>query len=105
MTNADTGFFLAYTGAPLSKTAFEADIETDDGRHGAFVDTDAERLQGWKQYAASWAAGGAMGYGVSALWGKLSDKPDVRRDLFMIMGGAAAGIAGDAATHFQAGIY
>jgi len=46
-----------------------------------------------------------MGYGVSSLWGKLSDKPDVRRDLFMIMGGAAAGIAGDAATHFQAGIY
>ena len=105
MTNTGTGFLLAYTGAPLSKTAAVAGIETDDGEHGAWVDTDTDRQQGWKRYAASGAAGGAVGYGVSSIWGKLSDKPDVRRDLFMLIGGAAAGIAGDAATHIKGQIY
>jgi hypothetical protein len=95
MTNADTGFFLAYRGTPLSKTA-------DGG--GLWWDTNRPRPKGWKRYAAAGSAGGAVGLGISALWGKLADKPDMRRDLFMLMGGALGGIAGDAATGLRWGI-
>jgi len=129
MTNAETGFFLAYTGAPLSKTA------EDDGDAPTFRDKIEERVGDAKEWgkgvyddardawistpkgiqgAGDWSPelakrrwadfgtglagagiGGATGLGLSSLYGKIFDKPSLRRDIFgLVLGTGLGGAAG-----------
>ena len=150
MNSADKGFFLAYTGDPLSKTAhsghgmeqkssFEIPglsaakkkaedaakkakdaakkakelwelSQSDGGDSSQEEQTTPEKktsLKGRVDAAKNaiqkgfgiqtrglvgGVAGAATGIGLSTLYGKISDKPNIRRDLLMTVLGGAAGV-------------
>jgi len=104
MTSADKGFFLSYLGDPLSKTAHSGhgmEKESDKPRISSRIDWNTHRPDNRERYALAGSVGVLTGTGISLLWGKLSDKPDIRRDLFMMLAGGVGGVAGEAVRGFR----
>jgi hypothetical protein len=106
MTTAEKGFLLAYTGAPLSKTATEV-LHIPPGLFGFDSREEANRRDTEDSVLARGAAGGVAGLvaggGLSALWGKLHDKPSVARDFVVGLTAAAAGTAAGAYSGIKKG--